>query len=404
MSDVAENSVTLNELAEQSKRLFTERYGRSPTWLVAAPGRVNMIGDHVDYNDGWVLPFAIDRYTAVAGALTTSSTASTTVHSVALDKSYSTDLHSPIVPINRDWSNYVNGVMHGFVERGVELPSMDLLIHTSIPTGSGLSSSAALEVAVATMLETATGTILGKQEKALLCQKAEHDFAKVPCGVMDQFISVFGKEDSMLLLDCQDLSTRQVAFDAEKLGLVVVNSNVEHELGESEYAIRRQTCESAAEKLGLASLRDLDLGQFESSRERISETEFLRAKHVVTENDRTLRFVDAISNGDFVAAGKLLFASHDSLRDDFAVSCEELNQLVEISRDIGVAGGVYGARMTGGGFGGSMIVLVDKESASDVANQIVATFNHARQSDQQPVDAFPVNAFLTQPSRGAHEL
>lgn len=400
MEKLIEPNVDLPRLAQQAQQHFAEQFGRPPTSMVAAPGRVNMIGDHVDYTGGIVLPFAIDRYTVIAMDLVVDSTSSLiTVNSVGQSDSFVIDLAEPIVRLDRHWSNYVKGVVHGFIQRGFAIPPMDMLVHSSVPTGSGLSSSAALEVATATAIEVACDTNIASQAKALLCQTAEHDFARVPCGVMDQFISVFGRADLMLQIDCQDLSTVYVPFDSNQLALLVINSNVQHELAAGEYALRRQTCESVASLLGLDSLRELVSEDVESKRPQLTEIQYRRARHVVTENQRTLAFVETISDGRFAEAGQILYESHASLRDDYEVSCAELDQLVELALSMGEQGGVYGARMTGGGFGGSVIVMVRKDAAESVAAHVVSAFNQTRQAGQKPA-----SAFVTQPSKGAHVL
>ena len=203
----------------------------------------------------------------------------------------------------------------------------------------------------------------------------------------------------MLLLDCDDLSTRQIAFDDNSLALLVINSNVQHALAESEYSLRRKQCDSAANRLGFGSLRELEADVLEASRNQLSEVEYLRARHVLSENHRTLQFVGRLSAQQWQEAGELLYASHASLRDDYAVSCPELDQLVELAKEIGLDGGVFGARMTGGGFGGSVIVLVEKEAVISVATRILELFNQSRSTNQHHA-----TALTTRPSRGAHVI
>lgn len=390
-------------LAESVRKRFAERFGRPPKWMVAAPGRVNLIGDHVDYNDGIVLPLAIDRYTIVAGDVAESGSVCT-IQSVNANESLVVDLGQPLLPSGNHWGNYIKGVFFGFLELVPKIPAMDLLVMSSVPMGGGLSSSAALEVAIATVLESATEFKLKPKQKALLCQKAEHDFASVPCGVMDQFASVFGQQDSMLQLDCRDLSIRNVAFDNDRLALLVVNSNVQHELAASEYSIRRKQCEQAVAALGVSSLRDIDRELLQSKRYLISDLEYRRVLHVVSENERTVRFVDLLVSERFEEAGTLLFESHDSLRYDYEVSCEELDRLVLIAKEIGVEGGVYGSRMTGGGFGGSTITLVDRKSVQNVAIKMLESFSALGKQNQIKGNQKQATAFVTRPSKGAHEI
>ncbi len=385
----------LASIVESTNRRFVERFGVEPIWIGAAPGRVNLIGDHVDYNDGFVLPFAIEKYTVAAAAPVNSTSIShSTVYSVQQDSSCDIETGKMLEPGKTGWGEYIKGVMHGFQSHGIGIPSMRLIINSSVPAGSGLSSSAALEVSVATMLEAAFEIKLGNQAKAVLCQKAEHAFTKVPCGLMDQYISVFGKRDHLLLLDCRDQSHRQISFDHENLALLIVDSNVSHELGSSEYPIRKERCDTAARKLGVTSLRSVDMTTLVSKQDQLEPIEFRRAKHVVSENGRTLRFVDALEQKDWVAAGNLMFESHESLRDDYEVSCQELDRLVRIAMEVGIEGGVYGARMTGGGFGGSAIMLVKRECAEDVSREVLEQFN----ANTEWSDA---SVFCSRPATGA---
>lgn len=397
MSDLLK-AQTVEDLTGKVKQQFSVKFGHSPAWTVAAPGRVNLIGDHVDYSEGLVLPCAIDRYTVIAGGPSDRQD-TVSIHSAGFDETQTIDLTKPLVPNAGHWSNYVKGVLHGFQQQNLQVPAMDLLVLSSVPTGSGLSSSAALEVAVATMVEVAIGEELEPQDKALLCQQAEHEFAGVPCGVMDQFVSVFGQEGSLLLLDCRDLSTRYVPFPSDDLALLVINSNVQHELASSEYSIRRSQCELAATKLGITSLRDCDAELLQSGKRKLSDVELIRARHVVSENERTLQFTQRLAGGKFEEAGELLYQSHDSLRDDYAVSCDELDQLVELARNIGLNGGVFGSRMTGGGFGGSTVTLVSKNAAEDVAGRILKSFNESLSPVQRSA-----TAFITRPSQGAFQI
>jgi galactokinase len=252
-------------------------------------------------------------------------------------------------------------------------------VASSVPIGGGLSSSAAIEVAVATLLEQATGTTLEPREKALLCQRAEHEFAGVPCGIMDQFVSVMGRAGHALLIDCRSREATAVPMPSVKrIEIVVINSGVRHALAGGEYAARRMTCESAAQVLGVASLRDADMGLLESARERLSDAEFRRARHVVTENARTLDAAEALKSGDLPAIGRLMRESHESLRADFEVSCAELDTLVRAASE---ASGVVGVRMTGGGFGGCVVALVATDAGSDAISGIQQEFRrvHGRE-------------------------
>ena len=244
------------------------------------------------------------------------------------------------------------------------------MIHSTVPLGGGLSSSAALEVATATLLEAMTGRTLEPVEKALLCQKAEHDYAGVPCGIMDQFISVLGRQDHLLLLDCRSRRTELVPMSDPSVALLVVNTNVKHELGSGQYAARRAQCETAAKVLGVPSLRDATAAALEKAKTRMDEVVCRRARHVIGEIERTTQAAREIRASNWSAAGQLMYASHNSLRDDYEVSCAELDAVVEIARGIGATGGVHGCRMTGGGFGGCAVALVATDAVDSIAGKI----------------------------------
>jgi galactokinase len=261
-------------------------------------------------------------------------------------------------------------VVAGFVARGVKVPGFDAMIHSTVPLGGGLSSSAALEVGMATLLEAITGKTIDPVDKALLCQQAEHQYAGVPCGIMDQFISVMGRKDHLLLLDCRSRKTELVPMSDPSVALLVTNTNVKHELTGGEYAQRRAQCEAAAKTLGIASLRDATAAALEQAKTRMDPVVFRRARHVIGEIERTPRAAQAIRVSDWTRAGQLMYASHDSLRDDYEVSCAELDAVVEIARGIGPKGGVFGCRMTGGGFGGCTVALVKTDAVDAITKKI----------------------------------
>jgi galactokinase len=237
-----------------------------------------------------------------------------------------------------------------------------------------LSSSAALEVCTATLIEAVTGQKLDPVEKALLCQKAEHDFAGVPCGIMDQFISVMGREGHLLLLDCRSRQTELVPMRDPSVELLIANTNVKHELGSGQYARRRAQCEAAAKILDVPSLRDASAAALESARGRMESEVFRRARHVIGEIERTVQAAEAIRGSNWEKAGRLMYASHHSLRDDYEVSCAELDALVEIAQSIGLPGGVYGCRMTGGGFGGCAVALVKSDAVGAITKKLAADY------------------------------
>jgi len=370
-----------------------QRYGRELRWIAAAPGRVNLIGEHIDYSNGFVLPMAIDRYCVIAAGEVPSEHA--TVFSVATDEETSISLTEPRRhQTPGHWSNYVAGVIAGCLAREMRPPGFQAVIESSVPVGGGLSSSASLEVATATLFEAMTGKTLEPVEKALLCQKAEHEFAGVPCGIMDQFASVLCRADHLMVLDCRSQHVEHIPLADPNVTVLIVNTNVKHELSGGEYAERRGQCESAARKLGVASLRDAKLSELESSRDKLTESEFHRARHAISEIERSAAAASALKAGEWPLVGRLMYASHDSLRDDYAVSCSELDLLVELARELGSAGGVIGSRMTGGGFGGCTVSLVETERVDEVARHL-ATAYRARTGIEPSV-------LTSRPARGAY--
>jgi galactokinase len=387
--------MTLPELGNLAAARFAEAYGRAPKWMAAAPGRVNVIGEHTDYNDGFVLPMAIERYTVIAaapsqGAVPRVQLRSTEDHG----RPVVIDLTDPLQPFARGaWANYPAGVLAGFMARDISPGGFDALIHSTVPLGGGLSSSAALEVAMATLMEAMTGRTLEPAEKALLCQEAEHKFAGVPCGIMDQFISVLGRKDHLLLLDCRSRRFELVPMMDPSVELLVTNTNVKHELGSGQYANRRAQCEIAAKTLGVPSLRDATLDGLQQSKSRMEDGVFRRARHVIGEIGRTTQAAREVRASHWGAVGQLMYASHNSLRDDYEVSCAELDAVVEIARSIGAEGGVYGCRMTGGGFGGCTVALVKSEAVDDVKQKILG--------DYRQKTGIEATQFVSRPAPGA---
>ncbi len=370
--------MNLKELAAHIAAKFQNHYGRPPRWIVAAPGRVNVIGEHTDYNDGFVLPMAIERYAIMAADSpprgSVSAQSKITVFDAHFDETATIDITAPVTKGSPKWSNYLRGVLAGFQQRGVKIPALDVAFLSTVPLGGGLSSSAALEVCTATLMEAATGERIDPIEKALLAQQAEHDFAGVPCGIMDQFISALGREDHLLLLDCRTRQTELVPMSDPSVALLVINTNVKHELSGGEYAERRAQCEEAAAKLGVKSLRDVTADQLEQGRARLSEIVFRRARHVIGEIERTVHAAEGIRQNNWPTVGQFMYASHYSLRDDYEVSCAELDAVVEIAEAIGAQGGVYGCRMTGGGFGGCCVALVQAGAAEAITRKIGADY------------------------------
>jgi galactokinase len=364
--------MSLDLMIERTSKFFRRCFGHAPRWVVAAPGRVNLIGEHTDYNDGFVLPMAIERYILIAGS--PNSGPEVTLHSVTPGETATFSIRPRVEPGEPGWSNYVRGVIAGFPTPGKKLTAFDAVIESNLPYGGGLASSAALEVATATLLEAMTGQTLDPIEKAVLCQRAEHDFAGVPCGIMDQFTSILGQENHALLLDCRSRTTTLVAMTDPAVTVLIINTNIRHKLAESEYAKRRAQCEVAAHALKVPALRDATLEGLEAARGQLDPVVFRRARHVISENERTLQTARAIQASDWAAAGRLMYASHASLRDDYEVSCPELDTVVEIAQAIGDEGGVIGCRMTGGGFGGCAVSLVKTDAVQRITRSLDATY------------------------------
>ncbi len=365
----------LSRLAASATETFQQRYGRKPRWIVAAPGRVNLIGEHIDYNDGFVLPMAIERYSIIAADATADEPRVAKLYSVATNNMVTILFDAPSRhPRSGHWSNYFAGVAAQCGERGMQPPGFEAVIESSVPVGGGLSSSAAIEVAMATLIEAMTGTTLGLVDKALLCQKAEHEFAGVPCGIMDQFASTMGQADHLMLLDCRSQQVEHIPFMDPNLTVLIINTNVKHELSGGEYGRRRGRCESAARKLGVNSLRDVTVDQLEANRDKLTAVEFRCVCHVVTEIARTVEAASAVKAGDWPTVGRLMYSSHESLRDDYEVSCDELDLLVSMAREIGSRGGVIGSRMTGGGFGGCTVSLVETTKVAAVTGALARAY------------------------------
>lgn len=382
----------LSDLVSDAAAGLKQRFQAEAIITAAAPGRVNLIGEHIDYCDGFVMPFAIDRYIVIAGHPNGSHEARI---ATAISEDIATiDLTELQQVSEPKWANYLRGVIRGFQDRGYTIPGFDAFILSSVPGGAGLSSSAALECATATFLEGLLGIHLDTREKALLCQKAEHDFAHVPCGIMDQFASAFGQPNRLVLIDCQSGEPEMVPFENPDLTVLISNTLVSHELSDGGYAARRKHTEDGLSILGKASWRDVVTADVQTHWEALGEPVNRRARHVVGEISRTISAAAALARNDFEALGPLMAASHDSLRDDFNVSCKELDILVEIARNIGREGGVIGARMTGGGFGGSTVTLCESSKASEIAATLSAEYEKATGIQPQ--------IFASRPAQGAH--
>ncbi len=373
------------------KRVFEEKTGKAPEGIVAAPGRVNLIGEHTDYNGGFVLPMAIDKRTIVAWARRDDNILNLLPEDP--DDIYTTiDLDQPVEKTDVKWANYVRGVIWGMQQKNIPIGGMDLMYVSTVPIGSGLSSSAALEISTAMAVLQAAGQTMDRYEMALLCQKAEHDFAGTPCGIMDQAISALGEPGKALLLDCVSGEQTLIPFDCSHATLLVCDTKVKHALNDGGYAARRDQCYAAAKKLGIGLLREATAGSVAAvvASDDYTDKEKMRVRHVVGEIQRTLDAVDALGKADLDTFGELMFASHNSLRDDYEVSCIELDQ---IAKTASTCEGVYGARMTGGGFGGCAIVLVKAENADATQAKIEAEFRATFDHD--------CVIFATTPAQGA---
>ena len=348
-------------------RSFEELYGRKPEVIAEAPGRVNLIGEHIDYSEGFVLPFAIADRAYAAIAARPDGLVRIASHQ-RKEKIFSIDT-SDVKPGSKgDWEKYVLGVLWSLgITTGV-----DILVDGSVPSGAGLSSSAALECSVAVGLNALFSLERSKQDLARATQKAENDYVGMPCGIMDQSVSLMGQAGAALLLDCRDLTTESIPFDVASVGLelLIIDTQAHHALVDGGYAERRAACESVAGKLSIPSMRHLTLEVLETNREKLTATEFIRARHAVTEIARVLEAVTALRASDFATLGKLINASHASLRDDYAVSCPELDVAVDAS----VAAGAMGSRMVGGGFGGSAIALIKASDVQKTKDAVLAAF------------------------------
>ncbi len=357
------------ELEREVADAFTGKVGLPPACIVSAPGRVNLIGEHTDYNDGYVLPAAINR--AIAVAASARSDHSLLLYAENLGATMLLDLKDLHPRKTGAWSNYPAGVAHFLLERGLSLRGATMVIKGDIPRGSGLSSSAALEVASALALLTLNNAEMPPLEVIKLCQKAENEFVGVKCGIMDQFITTLGEKDHALLIDCRTLESIQVPFPAG-VRLIVCDTGVKRALASSEYNRRREECAAGVLTLssrlpGIRNLRDVTPGHLMEFGEYLDAVVLKRCRHVVTENDRVTRSVEALHAGDLARFGSLMFASHASLRDNYEVSCAELDAVVEICSAVD---GVLGARMTGAGFGGCAICLVKEQNADAVVQRL----------------------------------
>jgi galactokinase len=350
---------------------FGRVYGSKPALQVAAPGRVNLIGEHTDYNEGFVLPAAIDRH-IVIGA-TGRSDRTVRVHSVDFGESVTFSLDDIQHDERNPWSNYERGVAWVLQQEGYTLAGMDMAIAGDVPIASGLSSSAAIEVATAYAFQCLSELELDGVRRALLCQRAENEFVGMRCGIMDQYIISLGKRGHALLIDCRSLDYQLVPIPPG-CSVVVCDTKKRRGLVDSEYNTRRQECETGARLLGVRALRDVTPQEFEARQYELGEVTRKRCRHVVTEDQRVLDAVQALRHGDVALFGRLMNASHASLRDDYEVSCRELDIMVEVAWQ---QEGVLGTRMTGAGFGGCTVNLVRSDAAETFGQRVAEGYTAA---------------------------
>ncbi len=362
-------------IARKLHAAFAARFGGTPQ-LFRAPGRVNLIGEHTDYNAGFVLPAAIDL--ATYAAATTRDDRRLVVHAVAFDATAEFDFDDPEPRPRRDWSDYVHGVAIALERAGHTLRGANIMVEGDLPMGAGLSASAALEVVIGFALCRLSDVDIDRKTLALLCQSAENDFVGMRCGVMDQMISCCGVADHALLIDCRSLEFSPVSIDPDA-SIVVCNTMVSHALASSAYNQRREECERAVALLRkslphIAALRDITLDELVVHGGALPETVRRRAYHVVSENRRVLDMTAALRKGDLALCGKLMNASHLSLRDDYEVSCAESDLMVALAQQ---CEGVFGARMTGGGFGGCTVNLVARLNVSPFVETVGESYRRA---------------------------
>ena len=366
--------MTLPLDARQLAARFAAVFGAAPEGVWQAPGRVNLIGEHTDYNEGFVLPFAIDR-TARVAVRRRADSAIRLLSTFGNQGLTTADAGSLGRGTAKGWTKYPLGVVWALQQRGIPLRGLDLLLDSDVPRGAGLASSHAIECAVISALNELAGAGLDARDMVLATQRAENDFVGAPTGIMDQSASLRGAAGHALFLDCRDQDVRLVPFDAETAGLVllVMDTKVSHSHAGGGYASRRASCELGAEVLGVKALRDVGLDDLEEASGLLDPETFRRVRHVVTENDRVLQVVGLLGSAGPAAIGPLLDASHASMRDDFEISCPELDLAVGTAR----AAGAVGARMTGGGFGGSAIALTPVAAEQQVRAAVEQAFAEA---------------------------
>ena len=385
---------TLMKSPNQIAELFSQLYGTSPRWIVRAPGRINLIGEHIDYLGGTVMPAAIDRNLTMAVRSNGTELINIWSSEQQVEDAPVGFGLSDLKPFEGDlyWLNYIGGVVEMLRRDGLEPIGFDALIRSDLPAGAGLSSSAALETATALAVECITGQQLDPLRRAELCRQAEHGFAGVPCGIMDQIAVGLGRKNHALMLDCSNASFAPVQIP-EGIAILVSDTRVNHALGDGEYQKRRESCDQALQIFAKSSWGEVSLDDLETHKSELGPLLNRRARHVVSEMARVSEMSNALASGNLKQVAETMKSGHESLRDDFEVSCPELDLLVESAYDFGTGRGLVGARMTGGGFGGSTISLVREEAAESLKFHLEDRFRARFNSES--------NCFITQAADGA---
>lgn len=383
----------MKALINKTAQAFEDQFGYKPDTVVQAPGRVNLIGEHTDYNDGFVLPCAINYETVIS----CHKRSDNLVRVIAVDYNNEQDqfLLNPSIEKhpNYQWANYVRGVIQYIVKYSEDIRGVDLAISGNVPQGAGLSSSASLEVAIGKMFQVLYDLPFDGKKIALMGQEAENKYVGCNCGIMDQLISALGQAQHALLIDCRSLEALPISIPKD-LAVVIINSNIKRGLVDSEYNTRRKQCEAAAKALGINALRDASLVDLLQIKSSLDPLVFKRAHHVITENERTLKAAYALANEDYPLLSKLMAESHNSMRDDFEITVPAIDYLVKIIQD--VIGNEGGVRMTGGGFGGCVVALVPKNKVDEVKD-VVSQNYHKKFNIKE-------DFYICQPSEGAHKL
>jgi galactokinase len=368
-----------NEIIISISKIFDEKFGSKPL-VIRSPGRVNIIGEHTDYNDGFVLPAAIDK--AIYVAIGKRDDNNILLYSKEFNEAHQVKI-TELKKCEKQWANYILGVTAQILKRGIAIPGFNIVLDGDVPVGAGLSSSAAIECATGFALNELFQLQISKEDIVKMAQKAEHEYAGVMVGIMDMFASVFGKKDHVLKLDCRSLQHEHVPLKLEGIKIVLLNTNVKHSLASSEYNTRRKQCEEGVELIKkhhpeVNSLRDVTMEMLQQYVAPKNEIIFKRCKYVVEENIRLLSGCEDLRNGDIKSLGKKMFQTHDGLSKEYEVSCKELDFLVDYVRDYP---GVLGSRMMGGGFGGCTINLVKDDAIEDLITEITTAYKQKMNLD-----------------------